>query len=95
MNIQFGYNLFNMNIKRQTFSPTDTQLGQTIRQYRLLADLTQRACVARMSEIDGSIGINQSRLSKIERGQLEAKWRELRAIAIATETDINVFIEAS
>jgi len=84
-----------MNIKRQTFSPTDVQIGRAIRQCRRTSKLTQQGCIAEMRKIDGSIGINQSRLSKIERGQLEAKWRELRAIAIATETDINVFIEAS
>ena len=76
------------------YSLTDLEVGETIRKYRLLAKLSQKALIAKLAEIDGAIGLNQPRLSKIERGLSEVKWRELRAIAIVTGTQIETFTEA-
>ena len=87
---RFGYNLRDMNV-----SPTDKHVGHEVYRRRALLRSSQQDFVERMRVIDRSICTSQQRLSQIERGVTEAKWRELRAIAIATETDINVFIEAS
>ncbi len=73
-------------------SLSSSEVGQRIRDRRQALELTQEALARRIRDLTGDVAVNQSWLSKVERGQIaDPHGLKMHGLAKALETSVDVF----